>query len=222
MSDRVSSTVAPQRPVEVEKQTNTKSPKGQKSGLVGTVDLQLSAPHSDLHEVKIMPSVTGDLVSNKSELYITKFLFKLGSVLRRYKQQVPEPASLTSYGSSDAELIVMRARGSDLEKISPLGALQMIIERINIEAKDETSFRLTLARQLFSKEAEYSRDRIKELWESSPEKKAIDEVYNLIKKSQKLRRGLSFREAFSRVYESKKKSERCHLDRIAKAIIFHR
>ena len=123
---------------------------------------------------------------------------------------------------ADANYVVQRAQGTDLEQISPLGALQLIIERINQEARNEPIFRNSVAIGLFSKGGRNSKMEIEALWEKSPERKAVYEIYSLINLSKEVGRPITFRDAFNRVYASKVKGDRTVMDNIARALIINR
>jgi hypothetical protein len=119
-----------------------------------------------------------------------------------------------------AEILIDKATGQDLMQISPLGALQIEIEEINLASREPASFKENLAEKLFGKEGKVPKKEVAILWERSEERKIITEIYSQISLSAEVGRPITFRDSFIRVYEIKQDAERAILNKIAKALIF--
>jgi len=134
-------------------------------------------------------------------------------------KQIPaESRVITTLAATPGGTIIERATGSDLSLVSPLGALQIAIERINFEAREPSSFKGSVARRLFSKGGKTS-EEIEALWNQSAERKVILEVYSLINISLEVGRPITFRDAFIRVYDSRPDDQRAALDNISRALL---
>lgn len=119
-----------------------------------------------------------------------------------------------------AEILIDKATGQDLMQISPLGALQIEIEEINLASRDLASFKENLAEKLFGKDGKVPKKEVEMLWERSEERKMITEIYSQISLSAEVGRPITFRDSFIRIYEIKQDAERTILNKIAKALIF--
>jgi len=123
---------------------------------------------------------------------------------------------------SIAETIIEKTKGDDLMQISPLGALQLAIKHIEQGAKNRKKFNDTLAQIVFAASPSYSNKEIESLWEKSLERKVLYEIYSLIDIARDVKRPITFRDAFIRVYDNSAEKDRAPLNRLTKALIIRR
>lgn len=158
------------------------------------------------------------VASNESR-FLKKFI-KLTAIFDR-SSKMAKTASLVDARPIDiAEVLIEKAKSRDLMQASPLGAIQIGIERINQESKNYINFKDTIAKKVFAKNGNLSQSEIAALWENSDERKMITEIYALINLSSEVGRAITFRDAFIRVYEAKQEAERAVLNKIARAIVY--
>lgn len=141
--------------------------------------------------------------------FLSALINRRSKSINRGSRRVPEK-----------NILLDKAKELNLTEVTPLEALQVGIERVNLESKDPFRFKTTLAQKLFSKTG-VSIEQVDALWENSIERKIILEIYSQMNLLSDVGRPITFRDAFNRAYESKKDSERIALDRIAKALILN-
>jgi len=154
---------------------------------------------------------------------ILKWLLYIPKILRRDKAYDYLMATKDSVPilSANAKLIIERAKGQDLESVSPLGALQLSIERVNEEARNEALFKAKLAKLLFSQAQKMSQSQVEELWENSAERIVVNEIYTLIKMQYKMRKPITFRDALVEIYKIKSQKKRAIIGNVTRALIMN-
>ena len=155
-----------------------------------------------------------------NELGFLRKFAKLATLFDRSVKSAKKVSLADARPITMADVLIERATGQDLMQISPLGALQIAIERINLESRDIVHFKESIAQKLFGKDGEVSKKEVVAAWEISDERKIITEIYAQISLSAEVGRPITFRDAFIRLYELKQDSQKAVLNKIARALIF--